>query len=414
MTPPTHTSHAVSPGHPDLLAAIRHEIDQTGPIPFARFMELALYHPSFGYYMRHHGADDAERRIGWQGDYYTTSDVSAFFAKALAAQAREIDARLGEPDVFTIVEMGPGKGLLARDVLRACEADAPDFFARLQYVLIERSPVMRAAQAQHLAPWGGTGGVGLRRKPVSWLDDTGRLATRSVVGLVYSNELVDAFPVHRVRKQAGVVHEIYVRHDGERFIETLGDLSSLELRATIQRLEDSGLVLADGATAEFNVAALGWMREVARVLARGSVVTIDYGHTASDLYDPQRRDGTLLCYYHQTASDDPYTRVGLQDMTAHVDFTALATAGDEAGLRVTGFTNQMSFLMGWGIEQELARYEPGSAPFQSLVHLLKPEGMGRTFKLLFQHTGYEPGELTGLKYRPFFGEALSLPGARRG
>lgn len=155
------------------------------------------------------------------------------------------------------------------------------------------------------------------------------------------------------------------------------------------------------------------MKEVARVMGRGVVLTIDYGHTAPDLYGPDRARGTLLCYWKQLTSEDPYTRVGLQDMTAHVDFTALATVGDEAGLRVTGFTNQMSFLMSLGVERMLEPLEPGSKEFQEIVQLLRPDGMGRTFKILIQHKGMPEPQLDGLRYKPFFGSALGITAAPR-
>jgi SAM-dependent MidA family methyltransferase len=149
------------------------------------------------------------------------------------------------------------------------------------------------------------------------------------------------------------------------------------------------------------------MRHVASSMNRGVVVTIDYGHSADDLYGSERSKGTLLCYSSQMASEDPYVRVGFQDMTAHVDFTTLATVGEEAGLSVTGFTNQMSFLMGLGVEEMIARLTPESPEFRAALHLLKPEGMGRTFKILVQHKGLESPALDGLTFKPFFGSALS-------
>jgi SAM-dependent MidA family methyltransferase len=142
-------------------------------------------------------------------------------------------------------------------------------------------------------------------------------------------------------------------------------------------------------------------------LRRGVVITIDYGHSAEDLYGPQRSKGTLLCYCSQMASEDPFVRVGIQDITAHVDFTTLATVGEEAGLSVTGFTNQMSFLMGLGVEEMIAQLAPETPEFRAALHLLKPEGMGATFKILVQHKGLEAPALDGLIFKPFFGSALS-------
>lgn len=383
-------------GHPELIRVIAGEIERTGPIPFARFMELALYHPELGYYTR--AREQGSELIGWQGDYYTSSDVHPVLARALVGQVRQADDLLGRPDPLTVVEMGAGKGLLARDFLEESAKHHGSFYDRLRYVIIDRSPAMRAAQRENLAPW-------LERPScVSWLNDLQDLKKSSVVGVMLSNELVDAFPVHRIKIEQSQVREIFVDYQGGRFCERLQTPSTPELPAYLRRLS---LSLPEGYTTEINLIALGWMKEVARVLDRGFVVTIDYGHTAQDLYGPDRRGGTLLCYYAQTATENPYLRVGLQDMTAHVDFTSLAAIGEAAGLRVTGFTNQMSFLMGLGVEQWLDALEPGSSEFQSVVQLLRPEGMGRTFKILIQHKGITEPPLDGLRFRPFFGEALT-------
>ena len=401
MCPLKHTESVTLQGHPALHAIIRDEILRSGPVPFARFMDLALYHPDFGYYMR---PGEEEQRIGWQGDYYTSPDVHVFLGQALARQARQIDERLGRPDPFTVVEMGAGKGLLARDFIADCAAHAPGFFARLRYRLIERSPAMRAAQARHLEPWltrqSGAGRIG-------WTHGLGALSAGSVTGAVLSNELVDAFPVHRIRIAGGQRREIYVAYEADRFVERLGPLSTPALAEYLDRLARMDIVLEEGDVADVNLEALAWMREVGRVMGRGVAITIDYGHTAPDLFGAERRRGTLLCYHDQIASDDPYGRVGLQDMTAHVDFSSLAAAGEDTGLQVTGFTNQMSFLMGWGIEERLSGLEPGSPDYQALIHLLRPEGMGRTFKVLIQHKGMERPELDGLRFKPFFGSALT-------
>jgi SAM-dependent MidA family methyltransferase len=137
-------------------------------------------------------------------------------------------------------------------------------------------------------------------------------------------------------------------------------------------------------------------------------MTIDYGHTAQDLYGPERKDGTFLCYFRQQTNDDPFSRIGEQDMTAHVDFSNLAAAGETQGLRVTGFTNQMSFLVGLGVEGMIGALKPESPEFCAAIHLLKPNGMGSTFKVLIQHKGIDYPELDGLKFKPFFGSALAV------
>ena len=380
-------------GHPDLIVTIASEIAVSGPIPFARFMELALYHPRFGYYMR-----PAEtERIGWAGDFYTSSYVHPLLAHALAKQAVQIDGLLGSPTPFTVVEMGPGKGLLARDFLDAIESQDEGLSRRLQYVLIERSPAMRALQQQQLQPRFDQSGR------VAWLEELSSLAPESVVGLMFSNELPDAFPVHRIQMVGNEVLEIFVDYQDGKFVECLKPLSQPAIHEYLHRLR---IELQDGYRAEINLEALTWMRNVAASLGRGLVITIDYGHTASDLYGPERSKGTFLCFYSQMASEDPYVRIGEQDMTAHVDFTSLAAVGEEAGISVTGFTNQMSFLMGLGAEDMMGRLEPESPEFRAAIHLLKPEGMGRTFKVLVQHKGIEQPDLDGLAFKPFFGSVL--------
>ncbi len=411
MTTTVHKAGVIPIGHPDLVAEIISEIRASGPMTFARFMERALYHPKFGYYTRATEPEErigpgrvCEDRIGWDGDYYTSFDVHPILAQTLARQIRQVDEGLGSPDTFTVIEMGPGKGLLARDFLAACEKDSPTLFARLQYRLIERSPMMIAEQRRALAPWVAAG-------KVSWLNGLSELVDGSLTGVLLSNELVDAFPVHRVRIVQGEPKELYVADADGRFVEQTGPLSTPALAQYLARLAAMDITLPEGYTTEINLDAMAWMKEVARVMERGIVLTIDYGHTAQDLYGPDRARGTLLCYWKQLTSEDPYTRVGQQDMTAHVDFTALATAGDEAGLRVTGFTNQMSFLMSLGVERELEKLEPGTKEFQEIVQLLRPDGMGRTFKILIQHKGIAEPALDGLKFKPFFGSVLATGSA---
>jgi len=337
-------------------------------------------------------------RIGWNGDFYTSSDVHPILGVALARQTAQIDALLGSPDPFTIVEMGPGKGLLAKHLLTHCQEVSTSLGQRLRYVLVECSPAMRAIQEEQLRPWVDHAGT------VSWLEDVESVAPDSMTGLMLSNELPDAFPVHRVEKVGHALKEIFVDVKDGRFVECLGDPSTPDIEGYFRRLH---IELSEGYRTEVNLRAARWMRQVADSLHRGVVITVDYGHSADDLYGSERSKGTLLCYSSQMASEDPFVRVGLQDMTAHVDFTTLATVGEEAGLSVTGFTNQMSFLMGLGVEEMLARLAPESPEFRAALHLLKPEGMGRTFKILVQHKGLESPKLDGLTFKPFFGSALS-------
>jgi len=163
----------------------------------------------------------------------------------------------------------------------------------------------------------------------------------------------------------------------------------------------------EGYRTEINLPASEWMKQVAQRLDRGFVLTIDYGHSQQDLYRSDRKHGTFLCYSRQSVNEDPFLRVGEQDMTAHVDFSSLAAAGEEQNLHMTGFTNQMNFLMGLGVEQMIAELEQDSPQFKAAIHLLRPNGMGTTFKVLIQHKEVQQPELDGLRYKPFFDSALT-------
>lgn len=383
-------------GHPELVAAIALEIKMLGPIPFARFMELALYHPQFGYYLR--APEGTGERIGWQGDYYTSSDVHPILGQALARQAEQIDQLLGQPDPFTVVEMGPGKGLLAKHFLSACRAGSTSLQQRLRYILIDRSPAMREVQRHNLSEWLTAPGM------LAWEDQLDNLAQASVTGLLFSNELVDAFPIHRIHMTDGHPQEIYVDYQDEQFVECLKPLSTATLAEHLQQLNCDW---PDGYRTEVNLQALDWMKQVARCIDRGVVLTIDYGHTAHDLYRPERKAGTFLCYSRHSTNETPYLHIGTQDMTAHVDFSSLAAVGEAHGLHVTGFTNQLSFLMGLGVEAMMAELQPESPEFHAAIHLLRPNGMGGTFKVLVQHKGITCPNLDGLKYKPFWGSALT-------
>jgi len=377
-------------GHPGLVDKLVARIKRDGPLSFAGFMEAALYDPDFGYYMT------PGLRIGREGDYYTSLDVHPVFAELVGRQVAQAAESMGSGD-FTVVEMGAGKGLLARHLLDSYRRENPAFLSRIRYTLIERSPVMIAAQQKHLRP------LLDENARITWAPDLNAFAAGSVRGVFLSNELVDAFPVHRVVMRPLGLREIYVGWDGSRFLEIEAPPFSSALEAYFERI---GIVLEVGQRAEVNLPALGWIRQVGAALRRGLVLTIDYGHPAADLYAASRKTGTLLCYYRHRVSETPYLRIGLQDITAHVDFTSLALAGRDAGLEETGFTNQLHFLMGLGIESAFEGLDPESPESVAMRNLLKPDGMGSTYKVLVQHKGMPAPHLDGLRSRPFFPDAL--------
>lgn len=378
-------------GHPGLVDKLVARIKQDGPLSFADFMEAALYDHEFGYYMA------PGPRIGREGDYYTSLDVHPVFAELIGRQVTQAAEIIASRDGFTLIEMGAGKGLLARHLLDSYRRENPAFLSRIRYILVERSPAMIAAQQEHLRPLLDDGAS------IAWAPDLSTFPAESVAGVILSNELVDAFPVHRVVMRPLGLREIFVGWDGSRFIEIEAPPFSSALQNYFDRI---GVVLEVGQRAEVNLPALDWIRQAGTALRRGLVLTIDYGHSAADLYAPTRKAGTLLCYHRHCVSDTPYLRVGQQDLTAHVDFTSLALAGRETGLEVTGFTNQLHFLMGLGIESAFAGIDPESPESVAMRNLLKPDGMGTTYKVLVQHKGMPAPELDGLRSRPFFLDAL--------
>lgn len=377
---------APSTESPELVAAIRREMEAGGPMPFRRFMELALYHPRFGYYAR-----DREP-MGRHADYVTSPELHPLFGALVGRQLAEMWEALDRPPRFDVVEVGPGTGALARDVLRWARS-RPEFLEALRYCLVERSAALRERQ----------------RRTVREADpDPGRavwaaeedLAPGSVTGCILSNELLDAFPVHLVEVHHGRLREVYVTWSDGRFRETLGEPSTPELEAYFRWV---GVRPAEGNRAEVNLEAPRWVRRAGALLARGFVLTFDYGYEAAELYAPWRRAGTLLCFYRHAATDDPYRRVGRQDITAHVDFTALMLAGREAGVEPLGLTTQAAFLTALGAGEALRgpglELEEFFARRRAVTDLLDPAGLGR-IKVLIQAKGTGPVRLTGLAGAP--------------
>ena len=372
-----------------------------GRLSFARFMDMALYHEGCGYYMTQAVEHDrsSRERIGWQGDFFTAPELSPILAKTLVRQVLEIDVQLGHPSPFTFIEMGCGNGSFAADFLQYCQLVSPDFLRRLRYVLVEKSAHLQSVQASQIHET-----VGFNRENLlSWVSSVEELPGDSVVGVMFSNELVDAFPVHRVRCNQDHLQEVFVDYEDGQFVERLGSMSSPTVQEYVSR---HGVRLHEGQTSELHVAAEHWMIHVARVLRKGIVITVDYGHTSSDYYASERNNGTFLCYFRHAISTNPFERIGQQDMTAHVNFSALARTGEDHALHPLGFTNLANWLMGLGVEEMISDQDPESKEVQALSQLLRPNGMGSTFKVLVQRKGLEPMALQGLRYRAFFDDVL--------
>jgi SAM-dependent MidA family methyltransferase len=301
---------------------------------------------------------------------------------------------LGE-DRFEIVEMGGGRGFLCQDILDWAKKKAPHFYQGLQYTLIETSPHLLREQRERLRPYEGEGKIG-------WMDmETFKKGKDHTTGCVLSNELVDAFPVHQVIFDHGKLKEIYVTQNKGQIVEEVGTLSDPRI---ITYFGSMGITLEEGQRAEVNLNALDWMKQVGRFLKKGFVLTIDYGYLADELYAPHRRRGTLLCYYRHQTSENPYEHLGEQDMTSHVNFTALIKEGKEAGLRFAGLVTQYRFLIALGVLQEMESLNQEASELDglkwrlSLLHLIEPErGMGEIFKVLIQHKGMGKPLLDGLR-----------------
>jgi SAM-dependent MidA family methyltransferase len=377
------------------------EISLDGPLTFARFMEQALYDPDHGYYMTPPVATDqsSSERIGWEGDFYTAPELSPMLATTLVRQMLDLDTQLGHPATFTFIEMGGGNGTFAADFLQQCQRIAPDFLNRLCYFLVERSPHLQSLQAACIRKVMGNWGEG----QLTWVSTVEELVPDSVIGAIFSNELVDAFPVHRVRVHHQRLQEIFVDYADGQFMERLGPLSSPALQEYVQR---HGVDLQEGQTSELHLVAEQWVTQTARILQKGVLITVDYGHTGSDYYAPDRKDGTLVCYYQHKVSTNPYTRIGEQDITAHVNFSALAKAGKACGVLPVGFTTLANWLIGLGVEEFIEDQDPESPEVQALSQLLRSHGMGTTFKVFVQQKGLESVSLQGLRYRAFFEDVL--------
>lgn len=339
---------------------IQHEINTSGPINFARYMELALYAPGMGYYSA--GA----QKFGEAGDFITAPELSPRFGQCIAKQVSEVLTTLDEGDVL---EFGAGSGRLAVDVLTSLAelGNLPN-----RYYILEVSASLKARQQTLLA----------EKLPelidrVIWLD----ALPDTFTGVVLANEVLDAMPVHRFCLDKGELKESFVDWDGT-FIERF-DTASVPLQ---QAIENLGIELDDGYASEMNMMISPWIASLSACLKKGLILLIDYGFPKREYYHPQRHMGTLRCHYRHHAHDDPFLYPGLQDITAHVDFTEVADNAIKADLNVAGYTTQAHFLMGCGLMEMVdsmgsdvaASYQDS----QAIKKLVLPSEMGELFKVI--------------------------------
>jgi len=376
---------------PELGDLIKEEIKTNGPITFARFMELALYHPELGYYT------SPGTQIGRTGDFYTAPAVSPLFGAMLARQFHEMWRMAGCPSSWALVEYGPGTGVLALDITRDVYRNYPELRAVLHYYLIEISPALRERQQNELNQSAPAGAVFKWVKSLADINPTGIES-----GCVFANELVDAFPVHLVEMDSTGLREIYVDLNSTAgFTFVSGPLSSAELA---NYFDMQNITLARGQKAEVNLQARKWLTEVAADLKQGFLLTTDYGATTAELYAPQRFNGTLRCFYKHRLVEDPFINIGLQDITAHVNFSALILWCEQLGLSKLGLVTQPQFLLNLGIldvlqGQEDFTYNPEITKVTSAIkQLVLPGGMGGIFKVLVLSKGFDPlPNLSGLR-----------------
>ncbi len=365
-----------------LLSLLTRRIRSGGPIPFEAFMAAALYEPGAG---RYHASRPP---MGPEGDYITSPEVDPAFGRLLGRALVEMEGRIrtalrdGGGAPFTIVEMGPGTGLLCRDILQGLADEAPSLFGRARYVLVETSEALRREQQ------GSLGAAGLLER-VAWRSWEEILAAEPVAGCVLANEFLDALPVHLVEWSGGRLREVYVGlGDDGRLEEQLGEPSTVEIPQYFERL---GIRLAEGQRAEVNLAALKWIREAASILKTGYAIVIDYGHEARDLFSERHHAGTLLGYRRHQLVTDPLESPGEHDLTSHVDFTSLAREARASGFETQGMTSQRRFLVALGLAHMIADLGSGRTPVPAaesvrrrfaLHTLMSTAGMGETFKVL--------------------------------
>jgi SAM-dependent MidA family methyltransferase len=308
-------------------------IQREGPITFADYMRMALYEPGYGYYVT------GPTKIGWEGDYYTSTDVSALFAHCMGRQLLQMWEQLERPTPFTVLEQGAGRDDLAYQIRSWAAQEAPEFEVALIYQTADIHTGKDALDAHTI---------------VTQLDSPQPC-------VILSNELVDAFPVHIVKKHAETLYEVYVDVQADKLCEVLRPTSSEEVASYLDNYKIPWRTYDDGWRAEINLDALRWMEQASQLVVgsnprrkrHGFLLTIDYGDTARLLYTPERRHGTLASYFQHQFTERPLVRPGEQDLTAHVNFTALIQAGRQYGLRLATLTTQRQWLMDLKIYEEL-------------------------------------------------------------
>ena len=358
------------------------EIRRRGPLNFEDFMNMALYHPRLGYY------SGKLVPVGKSGDFYTAPHVHAIFGALIGRQLEEMWLALGRPRRFTAVEIGAGRGFLARDLLDFLKPSV--LYQHLEYLIVERNPFNRVSQQKLLREHAGK---------ATWAAALPEL--EPFCGCLLSNELLDAFPVRLVETgdDAG---------DGlcEIFVDT-GDGGFQEVRRPAgpevkKYLAEFAPSLDPGYRTEVNLRVRDWLADVHGKLERGFILTVDYGFSAAEFYQLGRNRGTLLCYHGHEAGEDPFVHVGRQDITAHINFSALKSWGETFGMRTLGYASQGPYLVALGIDRLIHRYAgnpPDPMELTKIKQLFMPQGLGESHKVMVQYKGDGKPELKGFSLR---------------
>jgi len=355
---------------------IRHTIRECGPVTFRWFMEQALYHPTHGFY------SSGRCIIGRGGDYFTNVSVGPLFGRLLAKQFCEIWEGLERPGNFVIVEQGAHDGTFAHDVFEVAHQEMPEFFSALTYRIIEPFPILRDRQKAKLESF---------RSKTEWRESVEGL--EPFVGIHFSNEMIDAMPVHLVTASDNQWREEYVTFAEDRFAFVDGSISTAQLREHLEKIP----MPATKYKTEINVAALDWIEQLSARIERGFIIVVDYGFPREEFYSNERIDGTLRAVAGHRVIASPLIDVGKTDITAHVDWTSMSEKGEQCGLTVEGFTDQHHFLT--ALATEFLRNELPIGHRRALQTLLHPGLLGRTFQFLaLAKNASQAPQLAGFKF----------------
>ncbi|WP_017293085.1 class I SAM-dependent methyltransferase [Geminocystis herdmanii] len=348
-------------------------------ITFSQYMDLCLFDRTYGYY------NSEKNIIGEEGDFYTSASLSSDLGELLAVQLYQFWEILDKPDNFKLVEMGAGNGNLSYNILNFIINNYPDFTTHIEYIIIEKSAILKEKQQKLLTA------KFAHIIPITWTD-LNSIPDNSITGCCFSNELIDAMPVHLIRFSDNKLEEIYLTEKDNTLVIKYDSISQEKILEyfDIIGIEFNSNFYPKNYQTEVNLEAIEWLKQISDKLKKGYLLSIDYGYTADKYYHPQRSEGTLKCYYQHRHHNNPYVNIGHQDITCHVNFTALEKYGELFGLNTLAYTKQALFLMGLGLGDRLNELSNGKMSLTTILHrrqelhnLINPEGLGN-FGVLLQ------------------------------